>query len=438
MQPTRNGFAFCNARLLGQTGLFDVTVKAGRIAAVEPAAGLAASSIDGLGVGIDAADGRAYELGGRLLLPGFVDIHTHLDKALTLPFTENPEGTLAGAIHAYHAYEPTVTADDVYQRALRTAQSALAHGTTTMRTHVNFGHDGTLFERSLAGLVKAREALRGWVDVQIVVMCPLAEHPAAQAILERGAARHLVAIGGAPHLAVNPRANMAWIVGLARKFGLTVDVHVDEQLNPQAQTLDHLCELVEDAPFAQPVVAGHAVSLDAMSPALATTIGSRVAAANIGVVTLPGANLFLQGRADTEGARRGVTRVKLLQSLGVQVAAASDNIQDVFHPYGRGDLLEAALLTAYAAHFQPADAEIALRMISDIPGRLAVHPDYGVVVGQVADLVILNDSDPLAALQSMAPDRWVFKGGRLVAATHKAIALSPDFPMSDPSVHEGA
>lgn len=163
------------------------------------------------------------------------------------------------------------------------------------------------------------------------------------------------------------------------------------------------------------MVAGHCVSLDVMPVSEAWRIAQQVAASGIAVVTLPGANLFLQGRRDETGVRRGVTRVKMLQEAGVQVCAASDNIQDVFHPYGRGDLLDAALLTAYAAHFQPEDAEKTLAMISQIPGRVAIDPNYGIVPGQTADLVVLDATTPLEALQTLAPSRWVFKGGRCVA-----------------------
>lgn len=425
-----------NARLLNQAGLFDVSVQSGVIHSINtakehtdvirPISEVVVGSYDEVAspghlrtfspTGAHGFHGDVWDLEGRLLLPGFVDIHTHLDKALTLPFTDNPDGTLGGAIAGFQSYEPQMTSEDVLKRTLAVAKSALMHGTTTIRTHVNYGADGGLFERSLEGLKEARRQLRGLIDLQFVVMCPMKEHPSALTILERGAADHLVAIGGASHLSATPRVNLAWIVSLAKHFGLTVDLHADEQLNPQARTLGDLAELVRDWYPPSPVVAGHCVSLDVIPAAEAVRLAQDVAESRIGVVTLPGANLFLQGRDDETGVRRGLTRVKLLQQSGVLVAAASDNIQDVFHPYGRGDLLEAALLTAYAAHFRPEDASVALSMVSVVPGRLAVDPKYGVHPGQVADLVVLDATNPLRVLQTMSPGRWVFKAGRCVAS----------------------
>ncbi|GGJ12722.1 amidohydrolase [Alicyclobacillus cellulosilyticus] len=424
-------FTLCRVHLLDRPGLFDVHVQDGFIHDVYPTL-FSESSHEDQSVHLETWPPQVradrYDLAGRLLLPGFVDIHVHLDKALTLPFTPSTSGTLVAAIEAFERYHAILTADDVYRRTVSVALMALSHGTTTLRTHINF-HDRRYVDEVLAGIQAARDELKGQFDIQVVLMCPLVEHPEVDTLL-RERAEAFVAVGGAPHLSPQPEENMNWIVSLAHRHELSVDVHVDETLNPDVRTLDHLARLVKNRDFPSPVVAGHCVSLDAMPEAEAVEIVERVAEAGVGIVTLPGANLYLQGREDRSSVRRGVTRIKLLQQKGVLVAAASDNIQDVFHPYGRGDLIDAALLAAYCGHFLPSDAENALKMISLVPGRLAVHPKYGIRVGNEADMVVLDASDPLSVLQSLTPNRWVFKRGKLVAGQWGGSWLSEQLPFT--------
>ena len=59
------------------------------------------------------------------------------------------------------------------------------------------------------------------------------------------------------------------------------------------------------------------------------------------MIANPDTNLYLQGRAPT-ATPRGLTAVHALLDAGVNVAAGSDNLQDLFNPLGKGDPLEAA------------------------------------------------------------------------------------------------
>ena len=87
-------------------------------------------------------------------------------------------------------------------------------------------------------------------------------------------------------------------------------------------------------------------------------------------MTLPAANLFLQGRDAERLAPRGLTRVHELLDAGVQVAAASDNIQDPFIPIGSGDLLEIARWTLVAGHLGLNDLATAFSMVSSVPAQI--------------------------------------------------------------------
>jgi cytosine deaminase len=139
------------------------------------------------------------------------------------------------------------------------------------------------------------------------------------------------------------------------------------------------------------------------------------AAAGIGVVTLPAANLFLQGRDATKLTPRGITRINELQKAGVQVAAGSDNIQDPFVPPGSGDLLEIARWALLAGHLGSNDLGKAFEMISSTPARLLGLNEYGLRPGARADLLIA-DAEDAGDLVACGPlRRTVLVNGRVVA-----------------------
>src|SRR5581483_1278347 len=166
------------------------------------------------------------------------------------------------------------------------------------------------------------------------------------------------------------------------------------------------------------VVASHSSALSALAPAEAARVIEGFARAGIGVVTLPAANLFLQGRDAAKLAPRGLTRVVELQAAGVPVAAASDNIQDPFVPTGSGGLLEIARWALLAGHLGSNDLGRAFEMITATPARLlGIEGDYGVRTGARADLLIADAADPEALVAGGALERTVLVNGRVVAGT---------------------
>jgi len=103
--------------------------------------------------GIDVADGRitrieaaqrgdpttgAVDLAGRIVLPCFVDCHTHIDKGHIWPRRPNPDGTFPGALQASDAdREARWSAEDVTRRMDFALRCAYAHGTAALRTHID-------------------------------------------------------------------------------------------------------------------------------------------------------------------------------------------------------------------------------------------------------------------------------------------------------------
>ncbi len=368
------------------------------------------------------------DLSGHLLLPAPAEPHAHLDKALTWDVAGAPPGDLPTAIEAWRAYAAGVTEEDVARRARRALDELVLNGVTAVRTHVDLlpGDDPL---RGLRALLRLREdeAVRGRTEVQVGVLHAEAPEPLLREALRMGAD----VLGGCPHLASDPVAAVEQGLRLAEEFGVRLDLHADENLEPASRDLKLLSAALRSDARNQPkdgaggglrwpVVASHCVSLGALPEAEAKRLAKEVAAAGICVVTLPLTNLYLQGRESSGPVPRGLPALRALLEAGVTLAAGGDNVRDPFNPVGRFDPLETASLLVTAGHLTP---EEALHAVTTGARAALGLPPAGPVEGAVADLLAVRADSFSEALGAACPERMVFRAGRLVARTRVAREL---------------
>ncbi|GIO11298.1 amidohydrolase [Cohnella xylanilytica] len=416
-----------NARLpLADGGeLFRLAVSGGRWTAVEPQAGrLASPEHEPIGaIGFERLPSvRRLDLEGRVLLPGFVDVHMHLDKAYSLPFVRNRSGTLLEAIGNYRAAAPAFAKETIRDRIVKAALRSASFGSATLRSHldvpVHLGRDVAM--RTIEAALEARELVSGFVDIQYFPM--YFYDPAMEGELTEFAAETLRmgvdGVGGAPHLTPDPAAGIDWAFRMATGFGLPIDLHADETDDPSVKTIDVYCDYVVRYGYSGRATAGHLCSLAAMEHEEAERLIAKMAEAGVAAATLPAVNLYLQGRGDRGNVRRGVTRVRELADAGVKVAAASDNIQDPFHPFGRGDMLQIGLMASYAAHLAgEEDILTVLRMLTHVPAAIAGVREYGVAAGNPASFAVFDAASAEELFQELPAGRWVYNKSRWTGAS---------------------
>lgn len=360
---------------------------------------------------------KVIDLGGQLVVAGLVDAHQHLDKSRTRRLVENPSATLKGASAGYRALAAVATREEIMARAERTLDICLAHGTVAIRSHTNIESDTGL--RGLKSLIELRERCRDRITLQVVAHLTTdapRKLDASRQWLEQAIAAGADVIGGVPQNADEPLAFLDLLFEFAARSGLPLDMHIDEHLDSGRLLFDAVIERTRAYGMQGRVTAGHCCALSAAMPEEATRIIAGLAEAGIAVVTLPAANLFLQGRETERLPPRGLTRVRELLDAGVPVAAASDNIQDPFIPIGSGDLLEIARWTIVAGHLGLTDLRTAFDMVSATPAAIiGLGNDWGIRSGARADLLITDADDADDLVATGAKNRAVFVGGRLVA-----------------------
>lgn len=358
------------------------------------------------------------DLRGYMMLPGFVDAHMHLDKAYSLGKVGNASGTLLEAIANYGAAAPSFGKEEIRTRIRKAALRALSFGTMTIRTHLDFRLRSGIEVafRTIDAALEVREELKGIVDIQLFPMCPydsltLTEQDAIEEALRLG----VDGLGGAPHLSETPESDIDRIFTTAAKWGKPIDLHADESDDPSKQTVAYIAEKTIDYGYEGKVTVDHLCSLSAMDTGRAVAIIDRMRAAGLNAVTLPPVNMYLQGRGDSGLIRRGTTRIRELLDAQVPLAAASDNIQDPFHPFGQGDLLKIGLVTAYAAHMgSSADLHTLLRMMTEVPAGILGLTGYGIAEGYSADFVLIDALRADDLFTELPVGRTVYKQGRLV------------------------
>lgn len=370
-----------------------------------------------VGPGLDTRScGACVDITGMLVSPGFLDAHQHLDKTGVLRFTPNPSGTLQGAREAFAKYARTAGPDDIRERAMRTIKRCLSRGTTAIRSHVNVDKDAGFYGiETLAGV---RHAVKDDITLQLVAF--MTPHPGQDFdwLAENidSAVALADAVGGTPAVSEDPPRYLDMLFTAAVKVGKPVDLHLDEHLKADVHLLDAALDRVERFGMQGRTVFSHVSVLSALPRTEFYRIAERLLALDVGVVTLPAANLYLQGRDAEMLPPRGLTRVAELYRAGINIATASDNIQDPFVPTGSGDMLEVARWTLLAGHLRGDELAAAHRMITTAPARLmGLGKDYGLVAGARADFIVTDciDTDTLVA---GGPDRtFVFSKGRLIS-----------------------
>lgn len=85
------------------------------------------------------------DLKKKIILPNFIDIHTHLDKGQIWARSPNPTGTFSDALVTVQRDHDRWQPEELYHRMRFGLQCSYAHGTRAIRTHLDsFGPLGAM------------------------------------------------------------------------------------------------------------------------------------------------------------------------------------------------------------------------------------------------------------------------------------------------------
>jgi cytosine deaminase len=255
----------------------------------------------------------------------------------------------------------------------------------------------------------------------------LLRDPGAYELMEAALAAGADVVGGMPHWELDEAAQREHVrlcFDLAERFDRDLDMHVDESDDGGMRTLEMVADEALRRGYLGRVCAGHVCSLSAAPHDYAERVIDKCLRAGISIAANPVTNLVLQGRGDRGLIRRGLTRVGELRAAGVNILFGQDCVKDGFYPFGRGSMLEVALISAHAAHLTSrSDLAFALRTVTDAPAQAGRWSDYGLRTGARADVQLLPVPSWEEALRLQPAPEKVWFAGRLVAENRTVSTL---------------
>ncbi len=404
LPDTSDRWILHNVRVEPKMDIMDIEIHDGRIAAI--------------GENLRLSGGRICDAAGLLASPLLIDPHHHLDCAFLID-PPNELGTLEEAIEINARIKKERPASDVIEKACKALNLALQNGTGWIRNHGDINSVSKL--KLLPPILEVKERYRGLVDLQIVAFPQLGliSDPGCADLMEEAMRIGANVVGGMPH--AEKSADDAWkhieiLFSIAQKFDADIDMHVDESDDPRSRTLELVADATIRHRYQGRVTASHCCALAAYPDDYAKRVIEKVALAEMNVITNPMVNLYLQGRHDKQPVRRGITRVKELINAGVNVICGSDDIGNLFFPFGRMDMLEIAMMTSLTAHLtRPDEIRAAFDMPRHLSARALRIPEYDFKVGNPANIVLLEAGSALEGLRRQPVKRIVIRDGKIVS-----------------------
>lgn len=406
-----------NARLCDASDddpLMDIGISQGRIAAIEPS--------------LPSTGGEELDAGGKLVSPGFVETHIHLDKSCTIERCGCETARYPhGAMQRVSAIKHTFTVDDVHARARGTLEKCILHGTTLMRTHVEV--DPKVGIRGFQGVKKLIDEYAWAIDIEICVMPQegLLNNPGTEELMREALDSGARVVGAAPGFDTDPSGQIRRVFEMAREYDVDIDMHLDTGSSGNHLDTRLVCELTERYGWQGRVTVGHVTKVASMPLEEVDELAQLMSRAGVALTVLPSTDLFLMGRDQVYNVRRGVVDANYLVQRGVNCSVSSNNILNAFTPYGDGQLIRQANLYANVVQRgQPGDMRELWSMFTSRAARIMRRDDYGLAVGNSADFVVVDAANTVDALRQITPTLMGYKAGRRTYTRKPAVLHRPE------------
>ena len=216
------------------------------------------------------------------------------------------------------------------------------------------------------------------------------------------------------------RRSVTELCEIAAERGLMVDMHCDETDDPLSRHIEQLAYETQRLGLQGRVAGSHLTSMHSMDNYYVSKLLPLIAEAGVSAIPNPLINIVLQGRHDTYPKRRGMTRVPEMIRAGIRVGFGQDCVLDPWYSLGTADMLDVAFMGLHVAQMtSPADMRRCFDMVTAVNAAIMGLDDYGLAVGKLASLVVLDAGNPIEAIR-LRPERLcVIAKGKIVATRQR-------------------
>ncbi|MGJ8545404.1 MAG: amidohydrolase family protein [Sulfitobacter sp.] len=371
---------------------------------------------NGLFVANPPEGAQIIDCAGRILIPGLIEAHTHLDKSLLgLPWYHNEVGPrLIDKINNEREVKVSLGLDPQIQSE-RHAILAMSHGCTHIRSHVDVDtHHGLA---GIEGVMQTREKLAGMIDIEIVAFpqSGMMTRPGTAELMDQALSLGADLVGGIDPCGMehDPKGHLDTVFALAEKHGKPIDIHLHERGALGWFSMEEIIDRTEALGMQGKVSISHAFCLGDVDRAYVTGLHEKLAENRIHILT-------------TAPASAPVPAVKELSAFGILTGAGCDGIRDTWGPYGNSDMLEKAMQIGMRNNLRR-DDEMALALDICTFGGAAILgvENYGLGLGCAADCVLVEGESLAEAIVTHAPRKLALKAGRVIARDGACVIEAP-------------
>jgi cytosine/creatinine deaminase len=376
----------------GHHGPVDVLVRDALIERIEP--------------GVAVEDAEVLDVSGRLVLPGLVDAHCHLDKTLYGgPWVPHSAGDALEDRIANDRRRRGELGIPSVDRIVALLERMVAAGTSHVRSHTDIDPEVGL--RGVEAVRAAVQRLDGRIEVEQVAFPQhgVVVNPGTAELLEEALRSGVETIGGIDPAGMDrdPVRQLDIVFDLAARYGAGIDLHLHDGGSLGMWELELIVDRTRDTGLGGRVTVSHAYGFCQADAAAQARLADRLAEAGVSLLTAAVYSF-------------PVPPIKRLRAAGVNVACGHDGICDLWGPYGSGDMLERAMHVAYRNTFRrDEDIELALDAATYGGARALGREPYGLVTGAPADLVVVAARTAAEAVVTHPIRELVLKDGRVVA-----------------------
>lgn len=402
---------FQNARIENAKETSDIRVTEGRFQAIAPHLA-------------PLENEEIIDLGGKLVLPPFVESHVHLDTCLTAGEPVwNMSGTLFEGIECWSKRKDLLTPEDIRTRVNQAARMYAKNGVQFIRTHVDVT-DPEL--TALKTMLELKKELKDYVEIQIVAFPQegILSYPDGKQLMINAVEMGADAVGAIPHFEFTREysvASLDFAMNLAKKYDRLVDVHCDEIDDEASRGLETVAARAYELELFDKVTASHTTAMHSYNNAYVLRLMRLLKMSRINFVANPLVNIHLGGRTDTYPKRRSVTRVKELTAEGINVSFGQDDIYDPWFPMGNGGLRDVTYFGLnVCAMMGYEDIMNGYRFVTTNAAKtLHITDHYGIETGKPANFVVLDAGNYYD---------WLNENGAVLASYRKGIKIAGTKP----------
>jgi cytosine deaminase len=308
---------------------------------------------------------------------GMVNNHAHLDRAGTISREHFKLGH-AKMVNKWDIVEEMrrgYTHDGLVRRMSHFLDRMITQGIHTCRTFVDIDAVVELKVVKAALEVKRRFAPRGFtLEIGLQPIKGLLRSEAGNSkMFYEEAAPMVDFLGALPSRdKLLEEQHLDFVMGLAKKYGKTVDVHVDQRNHPEEDETERLAAKAIEHELHGRVTAVHAISVACKMQHVRDRIIERMKTAKMRVVVCPSAAISMEQLDDLSAPiHNSIAPVIKFVEAGIPVSVGTDNIHDLFMPASAGILKDEIWMLAEAIRCYDVEllADIACNKLGVVASR---------------------------------------------------------------------